>query len=266
MYREQELDAVVICTPHSLHAGQALEALEAGCHVLIEKPMVTTLADARSIEKRSAANPELLLGVCFNPAYSPALERARQAVRDRRYGGLELVHGYLSQDWYRLTDGTWRHDPAVSGGGQTMDSGAHLLNSLLSIVQSPVRTVYAVLSERERGIDINAALTVRFDNGVAASLAIGGNSPPDGGQTVLLFENGRIELDAWKGDWYRGIAADGTVDELLDLGEADPDGAFIDAIRGGGPLAAGLREGVDTAALTDAIYRSAASGTPESLA
>lgn len=265
MYEEQELDAVVICTPHSLHAAQAIEGLQAGCHVLIEKPMVTKLSDARRIEEQTEATPNLVVGVCFNPAYSPALARAREAVRDRRYGRLELVSAYLSQDWHRLTEGTWRHDPAVSGGGQTMDSGAHLLNSLLSLVPSPARQVYALLTERETGIDTNAAVTIRFEDGVVAGLAIGGSSPPDGSHTVLLFDGGRIEVEAWKGAWYRGIAADGSVDELTGQGEADPDGAFIEAIRDGRPLAAGLREGVAVAALTDAIYRSAAGGTPETV-
>jgi predicted dehydrogenase len=173
MYRATRPDAVVIATPHTLHYGQACEALDAGCHVLVEKPMVTDLGQAIDLERRvSRAGKVLCIG--YNTPCTAELYTLRDMIRTEELGKLKVVSLYLSQNWYRNTKGLWRQDPALSGGGQMYDSGAHLMNSLVWTVESDVAEVYAHIDRLDTAVDINGTATIRFANGVLASVAIAG--------------------------------------------------------------------------------------------
>jgi predicted dehydrogenase len=266
MYANENLDAVVVCTPHHLHLEQTVEAVRAGCHVLVEKPMVTSRADAEAlasaVQKQAERGNRVVVGVCYNPAYSPALRHVREAVRDGAYGPLQLVSGYLAQNWKTLTAGSWRQDPEQSGGGQAMDSGAHLIHSLVSTVASRPVEVFAYSDTQGTHVDINTVITARFENGVMATITIGGNTAVDTTHTSYLFERGHIDVDAWKGDWLRSITADGEQDELSELGEPSPDDNFIDALLGKDELVVSLDDGLLVAAFTDAMYASIEHGRP----
>jgi predicted dehydrogenase len=261
MYGRESLDAVVIVTPHDLHYRQAVEALEAGCHVLVEKPMTTTADDARSLVRMSEEKGRVV-GVCYDPLYTAALACVREAVRSGRLGRLEMVTGYLCQDWKRLTMGSWRHDPARAGGGQAMDSGAHLLASLCWSVGSPPREVFALLDRQDEGVDVNSATVIRFENRVLATIAVGGNSPGDGSHMSFVFDGGRIDVDGWRGRWvrvYRGTEEEPQRPESL---PSSPDDNFVGAILDGAEPICTARDGLAVAELLDALYRSAASGEP----
>ncbi len=266
LYANEELDAVIISTPHHLHFEQAMQAIEAGCHVLIEKPMVTSVEEARRLVERArqqrGSGRELHLGVCYNPAFSPAMKRVRDAVATGSHGRLELVTAYLAQDWKRLTAGSWRQVPDESGGGQAMDSGSHLIHSLLSSVGAPAQELFAWSNTRGTPVDVNTIVSVRFENGVLATLTIGGNSPADGTLTSFIFDGGRIDVDGWRGEWVRSYRPDTEPDVLEGLGEPSPDDNFIDAVLGKGKLTVTEQDGLRVAAFMDALYRSIDSGSP----
>ncbi|MFP4106529.1 MAG: Gfo/Idh/MocA family protein [Phycisphaerae bacterium] len=260
MYREVELDAVVIVTPHTLHYDQACEALGRGCHVLLEKPMVTQASQARDLVARVEQSGKVL-SVCYNTSYTRPFEYLREAVADGRFGQLQMVSGYLAQNWKALTEGSWRHEPELSGGGQAYDSGAHLLNSLCWTLQTPVEQVFALLDRSGTPVDINTVLTARFANGVLANIAIGGDSEPDGSHMAFIFRRGRVEVDGWRGEWIRACDKDGQIADLPEPeGEADPDANFIDAIRGQTQPRVTAADGLVQAELMEALYRSAESG------
>jgi predicted dehydrogenase len=262
MYENTELDGVVLCTPHNLHFTQTAEAVDQNCHVLIEKPMVTDLDDARKLAEISRKTPSLKIGVCYNTAFSPVLEPVRSALEDNRHGRLELITGYLSQNWKTLTKGSWRHAPEISGGGQIVDSGAHLIHSILSLAGSSPDEVFAFSSNNDTAVDVNSVISVKFKNGVFASITIGGNSVPDGSFTAFIFQKGRIELDAWRGEWSRETQNGKDYNELNLNSEANPDNNFIDAVIGTDTLKVGVQDGLTVAAFTDAVYRSIQEGTP----
>jgi predicted dehydrogenase len=256
----------VLSTPHHLHFEQAMQALDAGCHVLIEKPMVTTLADAQSLASKvhelHESGDKRIVSVCYNPAFSKPMRLVREASAGDSLGRLELVTGYLTQNWKTLTAGSWRQVPEESGGGQLMDSGAHLLHSILSGAGAPAAEVFAFSDPLDAQIDINSVVTVRFANGVLATITIGGNSTVDGGATSFVFTDGRIDVDAWRGEWVRTFRSEGEPEVLEGLGEPSPDDNFIDAIRGSASLDVDVDDGLRLAELMDAIYRSAESHAP----
>jgi predicted dehydrogenase len=266
LYAKEQLDAVVISTPHHLHFAQAMQALDAGCHVLIEKPMVTSLADARAMAARlselHSSGDNRVVSVCYNPGFSKPMRLVRDTVSNGTLGQLELVTGYLAQNWKKLTAGTWRQVPAESGGGQLMDSGAHLLHSVLSAAGAPASEVFAFSDSLDAPVDINSVVTIRFANGVLATITVGGNSAVDGGETSFVFADGRIEVDAWRGEWVRTYRSDAEPEVLEGLGEPSPDDNFIDAILGSASLDVDVEDGLRLAELMDAIYRSAESHAP----
>jgi predicted dehydrogenase len=259
MYAKENLDAVIIASPHTLHYGQAVQALDAGCHVFLEKPMTTSSVDAKVLAAKAEAAGKVV-AVGFNTASKQVFQYLRQQIRAETWGKLEMVTGFISQNWMKATAGMWRQDPALSGGGQAYDSGAHILNSLLWSVESEPETVFAFVDHKGCAVDINSVLSVRFANGVLGNITISGNCAKSGRHMAFIFENGLVEIDGWGGSWIK-VQADG-FDEVpeMDIPEVEPIINFIAAVQGKAEPAAGTRNGIYHSLLMDAIYASAEKG------
>ena len=263
MYAEAKPDGVVICTPHTLHFEHCMQAVDAGCHVLVEKPMVTNAEHAYTLkDKVDEAGKILCIG--YNTACSPRFKYLRDQVRGGELGKLELVQGFLSQNWLKGTAGRWRQDPKLSGGGQAYDSGAHLFNSLCWTVESPVEEVFALVDNHGAPVDINSVTSVRFENGVLAGITVSGNCPGNGTFMVFIFDGGRVEIDGWGGGWIRVYGSDGKQieDPPIEGGELRSTTNFIDAVMGRDEPRTNPRHGVIQTELMDAIYESQRTGMP----
>lgn len=262
MYRVAEPDAVVICTPHTLHASHAQQALDAGCHVFLEKPMVTAAEDAYALADKVEQSGRILV-VGYNTPCTPEFDYIRQSIRARRFGQLELVVGHLSQGWLKGTTGKWRQDPKLSGGGQAYDSGAHLLNSLVWSVEADIAEVFAFVDNHGRAVDINSSINIRFENGVLASIVIGGNCPATDSHMSFMFDNGKINTNGWNGSWLEVWEGGQRIKYPEVVGKPQaPDDNFIDAILGRAEPRTSVQNGIVQSELMDAIYESARSGAP----
>ncbi len=124
MYTELHPDAVLISTPHTLHFAQGMQALEAGCHIYMEKPMVTSLEHAYRLADQVRESGKILV-IGYNTPCSPEFYYVRQLIREKTFGNLEMVSGYLSQG-SAAGKRQMAAESALSGGGQAYDSGAHL--------------------------------------------------------------------------------------------------------------------------------------------
>lgn len=261
MYAEARPDAVVIVTPHTLHFEHGMQALEAGCHVLMEKPMVTDSSQAHRLAKKVEETGKIFT-IGYNTPCTPEFKYLRGLVRNRELGRMETVTGWLAQNWKRGTTGTWRQDPALSGGGQMYDSGAHLFNSLVWIVEQPVSEVFAFVDNLGTPVDINGTVNIRFADGTLATITIAGNCPNDGAGLYLTFEEGRVEVDGWSGNWIRVFKrGEGQLKYPPVPGRAEtPNDNFIDAILGRAEPQTSPINGVIQSELMDAIYESARTG------
>ena len=262
MYAQSKPDAVTIVTPHTLHFQHGMQALEAGLHVFMEKPMVTDSGDAHKLKEAVEKSGKILV-VGYNTSCTPALKWLRQSIRENRFGKLETVTGWLAQSWAKGTKGSWRQDPALSGGGQMYDSGAHIFNSLVWSIEAPIQSVFAFTDNLDTPVDINSVVAIKFQNGVLATMTINGNSASSGAGMVYNFEEARVELDGWNGSWIKAYAPGYGSKELpIELeGEAQtPDDNFIDAILGRAEPQTSPQNGVNHSELMDAIYQSAQSG------
>ncbi len=261
LFGKAKPDAVVIVTPHTMHYRHASQALKAGCHVFVEKPMVTAVADAYALAEEVRAAGKILT-VGYNTSCTPAFNYLREKIRAKAFGRLELINAYISQNWLKATAGKWRQDPALSGGGQAYDSGAHLINSLVWSVESPVSEVFAFIDNHGSAVDINSAIAIKFESGVLASLAIGGNCLKNGRHMAFMFENGLVEIDGWGGSWIK-VQAEGEP-ETPEFGQVDgsPLRNFIDAVLGNAEPKTSPLNGIHQSELMEAIYDSASAGRP----
>jgi len=263
MYAQAQPDAVVIATPHTQHFAQGKQALEAGCHVLMEKPMVTDSRQAHELKEVVERSGKIFV-IGYNTPCTAEMQFLRQIIREGRLGRLELVSGWLVQDWKRLTTGKWRQDPALSGGGQMYDSGAHLFNSLVWTVEQPVAEVFAYIDNLGTPVDINGTVNIKFANGVLATIMIGGNCSNAGSAMTYAFEDGRVDIDGWGGSWIKIFTrSEGEVKYPPITGKSQrPVENFIDAILGRAEPMTSVINGVIQSELMDAIYESARTGLP----
>ena len=263
MLAEAKLDAIVIATPHTQHFEQGLKALDAGCHVFMEKPMVTQADHAYQLADKVKETGKIFV-IGYNTACSPELKYLRDQIRSNALGKLELVIGYITQNWMKLTAGKWRQELALSGGGQAYDSGAHLLNSLCWSVESPVAEVFAFVDNCGTQVDINSSINVRFENNVMASIVVSGNCPSPGGtHMAFIFDNGRVEIDGWGAGWIK-VFKGGEEVKYPPITEPrqSPVQNFLNSILGRAEPRTSPMNGIIQSELMDAIYESARTGQP----
>lgn len=261
-----ELDGVVIVTPHTLHHEQAMACLEAGLDVFVEKPMVTDLVDAVELVE-TARERDLALQVGYQRHFDPVYRELREVIGSGRIGEVHMVACYLGQDWIDVQTGTWRTDPAFSGGGELYDSGSHLLDALLWTTRTTPRSVAATMDYRDGDVDVNAALAATLDRDgrrVTASIGVCGDGldiDPSEGLFVWGTE-GRVDYH----DGAFRIAADGE-ETRRDPPEEDFLATtrrkmehFVAVVRGEAELAVPGEFGLEVTALTEAAYRAYETG------
>lgn len=261
MYAEAKPDAVVIVTPHTLHFEHGMQALEAGCHVLMEKPMVTDADQAHKLAEKVKETGKIFT-IGYNTPCTPEFRYLREVIRSGELGKLETITGWLTQNWRNATRGTWRQIPELSGGGQMYDSGAHLFNSLVWLVEQPVAEVLAFVDNMDTPVDINGTVNIRFENGVLGTITVVGNCPANGSGLYLSFDGGRVEVDGWGGSWIKVFKDKEAVKYPNIPGKAEtPNDNFINAILGRDEPMTSPANGINQSELMDAIYESARTKT-----
>jgi len=175
----QRMDFVTIVTPNHLHFAPAMLALEKGFHVVLDKPMTFTLAEALQLQKKVR---ETGLLFCLTHTYSgyPMVKQARQMVRTGDFGKIRKVYVEYPQGWLsRLSekDGSkqaeWRTDPARSGKSGAMgDIGTHAAHLAEYISGLQIKQLCADLSimVEGRALDDDGNVLLRFENGATGVL------------------------------------------------------------------------------------------------
>ncbi len=132
MIGRDDIDVIDICTPGDTHAEIAIAALAAGKHVLCEKPLANTVAEAEQMTAvaatANAAGVRTMVGFTYRRV--PAIGLARQLVADGRIGDIRHVRAQYLQDWIADPEAplSWRLDKAKAGSGALGDIGAHIID------------------------------------------------------------------------------------------------------------------------------------------
>lgn len=194
-----ELDAVSIVTPHTLHHEQAKACLQADLHAFVEKPLTTDLDEARDLVETARAR-DLILQVGFQRHFDPAFVELREIVQSGTIGDPHTVNCYLGQRWITDHEGSWRTTPSLSGGGQLFDSGTHLVDSMLWVLDARPSAVTGIMDQRGHEVDVNSALAATLEGPneqITASVCVSGagtESTPAEGITIWGTE-GHISLN-----------------------------------------------------------------------
>jgi predicted dehydrogenase len=177
--RPDGIDVVSIVTPNYLHHAPAKAFLEAGIHVICDKPLTTTLKDAldlAEIVKRTG----LVFGLTHNYTGYPLVRQAREMVAAGEVGAIRVVQVEYAQDWLATPlertgqkQAEWRTDPTRSGpGGSLGDIGTHAYNLACFVTGLACEQVAADVTTFVPGrrVDDNIQVMLRFSNGVKAGL------------------------------------------------------------------------------------------------
>lgn len=135
MIDKENLDAVHICTPNSMHFEMAMYAMEKGVHVICEKPMTVTSSEAAKL-KEYALSHNIVTGVNFSLRFNPQVVQMKEMVKAGDVGRIFTVHGSYLQDWlYYDTDYSWRLEPELSGESRAFaDIGSHWIDMVENII------------------------------------------------------------------------------------------------------------------------------------
>ncbi|MHA1566141.1 MAG: Gfo/Idh/MocA family protein [Alphaproteobacteria bacterium] len=285
MLAKENLDGVMIATPHTVHAEIAIAALQAGCHVLIEKPMATRTDDANAIVRASVNSRKQVLVPCgWN--FRDYTAKAAEMIADGKIGTIRHVSCHMASaladlfagepmlettgHLYRPPPSTWA-DPARAGGygwGQM----SHSLAWLYQVTGLTPQSGYCLAGKSPAGVDYFDAASVRMTNGATLALSGAATVPKHcsfqmdirifGDEGMILFDIERERLELRRHD-----EGDSVVAMPTGVGAYDgtlPVDRFIE-ICGGESVVnpADARNGAKVVATLDMLYRSALSGIAE---
>jgi predicted dehydrogenase len=254
-----DVDAVDICSPNALHAEMAVAAARAGKHVLVEKPMATTLADADAMIEAAEAN-DVVLMPAHNLRFAPPYAAAALAVRGHTIGEVVAVRaafGHAGPERW-APGATWFRDPALAGGGALVDLGVHVADLVRAVTGDDIDEVSAFVHRPSEGeVDDAAQVAFRLRRTHALgtfSASWRANPGPDhhltvhGTEGTLTVERGQAVV--------RSTTADKLVlDPPPDL--VDPYAAFVAACATGEPPPVTGADGRAALAVVLAAYEAA---------
>ena len=211
------LDAVYVSTPHVFHAANALAVIDAGLDLLLEKPMVATVAEALALveaERRSART----IVIAYQGGLSPLIHDTITRARRGEFGDLVSVSASIWEGWAKAYAGQWKQKPSISGGGFMFDTGAHMMNTVCMLADADFERLSAFTNNRGLDVDLVCAVAARLSNGAVVTLNAAGDGPPGCASAITLFyTNALVRIDAW-GGWREGsIGGDAAIRDVNEI-------------------------------------------------
>ena len=269
--------AVIVSTLNASLAPIALAAVRAGKHVLVEKPGALNAAQLRTVlAATQSTHTRVRLG--YNHRFHPALQKARELLDAGVLGPLMFLRARYGHGGRKGYDREWRADPALSGGGELIDQGVHLIDLAgWFLGEFPSVEGHATTSFWDMPVDDNAFLSLRTAAGQTAWLHATCTEWKNLFSLELYGRDAKLAIDGLGGSYgvekltyYKMLPAMGPPEitswEYVrgDDSWALETRAWIDDIRLGREPSPGLREGIRTLEIVEEIYRR--SGYPVSVA
>jgi predicted dehydrogenase len=270
---DRRVDAVIVATVNDALAPLALAAIQAGKHVLLEKPGALNAGQLRRL-RAAAESAHVRVRLGYNHRFHPALRKARELVEAGALGPLMMLRARYGHGGRRGYDREWRADPKRAGGGELIDQGVHLIDLAAWFLGDFARVDgHAATLFWDMAVDDNAFVSLRTAVGQTAWLHVSCTEWKNLFSLELYGRNAKLAIDGLGGSYGP---------EKLTLYEMRPEmgppnattfdfpagddswalelKAFAEDIRLGREPAPGLREGLRTLEIVEEIYR--ASGFP----
>lgn len=289
LLEDADIDAVSICTWNNTHAPISVTALKAGKHVLVEKPLCRTVAEAHEIEDAVRTSGKILQ-IGYVRRYDPNVKMLREFVDQGEFG--EIYYAKASTLRRSGNPGGWFADVERSGGGPLIDIGVHVIDLCWYLMGKPKASTVSANTYRKLGNRSNvkhlsfykaadydaskntvedlANAIIRFENGASLMVDVSFtlHAKKDNGMVRLYGEKGGFEIDpeilivTEKNDTILNIqpqtdSTDGFSYEPAFQNEIDH---FIDCILNGTKQISPVEDGVEIMKILCGIYESAAKG------
>jgi predicted dehydrogenase len=224
---ERGIDVVHVCAANDLHAPLTVAALDAGKHVICEKPLALDVRTAEDLAARAGRSAGLAV-LAYSYRFHPMLVELAARVSSGQLGEIHGVRGAFLQDWLLLpTDDNWRVDVARGGASRVVaDIGSHWLDLAESATGRAVESVVAQVSHlHDRVTEDQAGLLLRFAGGLAGACVLS-QAAAGHGNDLQLSIDGSSASASWRyerGDelWIGERGAAGIVSRLGELASAD---------------------------------------------
>jgi predicted dehydrogenase len=248
-------DAVYIATPVVMHAEQAIAALDAGKHVLLEKPVAMNFAEAQAIAA-AADRSGKLFGVSYYRRLYPKLARAKELIAEGVIGKPVFAEG-IYHGWLESEERGWLRDPKMAGGGPLYDVASHRIDALNFLFGKPERAVGMRSNAlHELAVEDSATAVIGYAAGVHAVVDARWNSRVPRDEFRIVGVEGELNLTPLNGPTLRWPGGE----ETLPTAEnthlpliAD----FVAAVLEGKPLVAPGREAIWTDWVTEQVMKKA---------
>jgi predicted dehydrogenase len=202
---DSEVDAIIIATPHPSHREITIQAVEAGKHVLVEKPMSVTPSEADDMIE-AARRSGVSLSVLFNNRFRPEALKMRELIDQGAVGKIYRATMtsamFRTQDYYDRLDwrGTWQDE----GGGALINQGIHAIDMFQWLAGMP-QSVFGVVRSLKHDIEVEdyATAILEYEGGALGTLHCDTVQAPNQQRIEIFGENGALIMDDWKVTLHR---------------------------------------------------------------
>lgn len=207
MLADRDLDAVIIATPHRFHPVIAVEAFEAGLHVLTEKPAGVDVRSVRAMNAAAKASGKVF-GIMYNQRTNPLFARLRQMVADGELGEIKRMV-WIVTNWYRTQSyydsGDWRATWSGEGGGVLLNQCPHNLDIWQWILGVPVNVRAHCKYGRYHRINVEDDVTIyaEYANGATATFITSTGEYPGTNRLEISGTKGKVVIEKKTLKWFR---------------------------------------------------------------
>jgi len=254
--KDDEVDLVMVTTRHDLHGSMVLQALRAGKHVFVEKPLALHVEEIQDIERFYAENPNgPLLMVGFNRRFSPAMQTMRSILANRTtpiIANYQMNAGYIPLDH-------WVHGP--EGGGRNIGEACHiydLFNSLTGTPQVEAVNAYSITpSSKQWARNDNFVATLKYADGSVCTLtysALGDKTYPK--EQMEVFVDGKVlVMNDYKSVEVYGAKYNGWYSTAVKKGQLEEFEALAVSLQSGGAWPISLRDQLSATRISFEVER-----------
>lgn len=199
LVKSPDVDVVAVATPPGVHVDAAVACLEAGKHVIVEKPLAVTLEHCDSMLAAASSGGALLMtGQTYR--YFTICRRVREIIEAKEFGGLQMIEASVSMDYFTAKRTGWQLDPQMSGGGVVMNPCIHLTDVIRYFAGSEVRSVRAAMGAAKPGVRIDGHAQIFYsfrDREISAALTLSGYGHRNSHLVKLYFDGAMLECDTF---------------------------------------------------------------------